>query len=169
MISEYKSSSVCCFHHMRQTGFFLDILPMYAEVVKLLAELALEWLPHQLESDLETGQGSSLTSAKNGLGIGTKNDDVYIGYRKGMCEAFMVGEQFLVDLKLWQYVTYTGKHVHKLLKVFSEFACNLDVLIRISIWPKKAVGEDITMSKTLMLPQSGLSARGEAFEYTSSA
>ena len=160
MISEHKSSSVCCFHHVRETGFFLDILPMGAEVVKLLAELTLEWLPHQFESNLETGRGSPLSSAENGLSIRTKNDDIYIGYRKSMYEAFMVGEQFLVDLKLRQYVTYPCKHLHKLLKVFSEFARNLKVLIGVSIWPMDAVEEDNTMSRTLMLPQSGLSARG---------
>ena len=159
MISEYKSSSVCCFHHVRQTGFFLDILSMVAEVVKLLAKLVVEWLPYQLESNLEIGQGSPLSSAKDGLGIRTKNNDVYIGYRKSMCETFMIGEQSLVDLKLRQYVTYPGKHFHKLLKVFSKFACNLKVLIRISKWPKKAIEDGNTMSKTLMLPQSGLSAR----------
>ena len=159
MISEYKSSSVCCFHHVRQTGFFLDILPMDAEVVKLLPELALEWLPHQLESNLEIGQGSPLSSAENSFGIRTKYDDVYIGYRQRMYESFMVGEQFLVDLKLRQYVTYPGKHTHKLLKVFSEFSCNLKGLIRLSIWRMEAVEEGDTLSKTLMLPQSGLSAR----------
>ena len=133
---------------------------MIAKAVKLLAELALEWLPHHLESNLQTGQGSPLSSAKNGLGIRTKNDDIYIGNRNSMYKAFMVGKQFLVNLELRQYVTYPGKHVHKLLKVFSEFARNLKVLIRVSIWPKKAVEEGNTMSKTLMLPQSGLSARG---------
>ena len=160
MISKYKSSSVRCFHHVRQTGFFLDILPMGAEIVKLLAELRLKWLPDQLESNLETGQGSPLSSAKNGLGIRTKNDDVYISHGNSMYKAFMVGEQFLVDLKLRQYVTYAGEHIHKLLKVFSELACNPKVLIRVSIWSKKAVEEGNTLSKTLMLPQSGLNARG---------
>ena len=160
VIGQYKSSSICCFHHVRQTGFFLDILPMGAEVIKLLAELALEWLPDQLESNLETSQGSPLSSAKNGLGIRTKTDDVYIDHRDSMYKAFMVREQFLVDLKLRQYVTYASKHIHKLLKVFSELARNLKVFIRVGIWPKKAVEECSTLSKTLMLPQSGLNARG---------
>ena len=142
---------------------------MGSEIVKLLAELALEWLPDQLESNLEIGQGSPLSSAKNSLGIRAKNDNVYISHRDSMYEAFMVGEQFLVDLKLRQHVTDAGKHVHELLKVFSEFLRNLKFWITISMLLKEAGEPCSTLSRTLMLPQRGLRARGEAFAYTSSA
>lgn len=126
VISEHKSSSVCCFDHVRQTGFFLDILPMIAEIMKLLAKLTFEWLPHQLKSNLQVGQRGSLSTAKNGLGIRAKHNDVHIGHRESMGEAFMVGEQFLINVKLRQHVAYPRKHVYKLLKVFFEFTCNLN-------------------------------------------
>lgn len=86
-----------------------------------------------------------------------------------MLETLAVRENLHVIPQLGKGIANPGKHLNNLHEEFTKFPGNLSHLNGQSKFFKRAVLSRYTCSTIRMLPQRGLKARENVFEYTSKA